>query len=603
MEAWLMTKWIRWWGLGAFVVFAAILGCVWIFVVDGWVRGLIERVGTEAVGAKVELDAADLSLFPAGLSLTRLQVTNPKTPMTNAVEVAKVTMGLDGLNLLQRKVIVEEMALEGVRLATPRVTSGAVKPASDVFPEEEESGMFTLALPSLEVPDVKNILENEDLETIRLIETLKADMQREQEAWQLRLKELPGKAQLAQYKERVKNLKKAGKGGLEGVLGGVGEVQSLKQDVEKEIESLKGAKKEFEDKVALLRTRFEQVKTAPQRDIQRLKAKYNLSPQGLANMSQTLLGSEIGSWVHQGATWYERAKPYLEGAQATGGGEDGPQVHKPLRGKGVDVHFKEAHPLPDFLIRLTKVSVSLDVGDLAGMVHNITTDQPTLGQPTTFAFSGDRLKGVKSVALEGALNHVVPADSKDQLAVRTKGYELSNLALSKDAQWPVTLTSGMGDMNINAELKGEALTVHGAGNLRGLHLSAGKEGDPNPLTKALSSAVTGVSQLALQADVTGTLEEHDVTVSSDLDRILQDAAGKMVNELAAKFGAELQSAISAKIAEPMQQLKGNLSGFERMAGELTERVTQHNDVLNNLLEKSLPTKGLKDLPGGLKLPF
>ncbi|MCA9458282.1 MAG: hypothetical protein KC587_16570, partial [Nitrospira sp.] len=101
-----MTKWIRWWGLGAFVVFAAIVGCVWIFFVDGWVKGAIEAAGTKAVGAKVEVEAADLSLFPTGLSLTRLQVTNPKTPMTNAVEAARVTMSLDGLNLLRRNVIV-----------------------------------------------------------------------------------------------------------------------------------------------------------------------------------------------------------------------------------------------------------------------------------------------------------------------------------------------------------------------------------------------------------------------------------------------------------------------------------------------------------------
>ena len=177
-------------------------------------------------------------------------------------------------------------------------------------------------------------------------------------------------------------------------------MQALKQDIEQEIASLTGAKKEFEDTVALFRTRLQQIQTAPQRDIQHLKAKYNLSPEGLANMSQTLLGPQIGSWVHEGAAWYERAKPLLEGARAVGG-EEGPQVHKPLRGKGLDVHFKEAHPLPDFLIRLTKVSVDLDLGELAGTVHNITTDQPTLGQPTTFAFSGDRLKGVQSVSLEG----------------------------------------------------------------------------------------------------------------------------------------------------------------------------------------------------------
>lgn len=595
-----MAKWIRWWGLGAFVVVTAIFACVWIFFIDGWVQYLIEEAGTEAVGAKVELDAADLSLFPAGLTLTRLQVTDPNEPMTNAVEMAKVSMGLDGLNLLRRKVIVEEMILESVRLGTPRATSGAIH---EVSLEEEESEMFSIELPSLEVPDVKNILEKEDLETIRLIEALKADLKGEKETWESRLKELPGKAQLAEYKQRVKNLKNAKKGGLEGILGGVGEVQSLKQDIEEEIASLKVAKKEFKDKVALLRSRLDQIKTAPKRDIQHLKAKYNLSPQGLANMSQALLGSQIGSWVRQGAEWYERAKPFLEGAQALGGGEAGPEVHKPLRGKGVDVHFKEAHPLPDFLIRMTKVSVNLDLGDLAGTVQNITTDQPTLGQPTTFTFSGDQLKGVKSVALDGALNHVVPTDSKDHMMFQAKGYELSNLILSKDDKWPVALTSGLGDMNMNAELKGQALTVKGAGNLRSLQLSAGKEGDTNPLTKALSSAVTGVSQLSLQADVKGTLEQHDVTLSSDLDRILQKAAGKMVNELAAKFGSELQSAISAKIAKPLHELKSNLSGFEGIAGDLTERVTQHNDVLKSLLEKSLPTKSLKNLPGGLKLPF
>jgi hypothetical protein len=45
-----------------------------------------------------------------------------------------------------------------------------------------------------------------------------------------------------------------------------------------------------------------------------------------------------------------------------------------------------------------------------------------------------------------------------------------------------------------------------------------------------------------------------------------------------------------------------MAGFDGIAGDLTERVTQHTDVLKSLLEKSLPTKDLK-LPGGLKLPF
>ena len=548
----------------------------------------------------MELDEADLSMFPAGLTLTRLQVTDPKEPMTNAVEIAKVTMGFDGLNLLRRKVIVEEMTVDGVRLGTPRSASGAIR---DVSLREEESAMFSVDLPSLEVPNVKQILEQEDLETLRLIEALQADLKGEKETWESRLKELPGKSQLVDYKKRIKNLKKAKKDGLEGILGGVGEVQSLKQDIEQEIASLKGAKKEFSDKMALLRTRLNQMKTAPKRDIQRLKAKYSLSPQGLANMSQTLLGGQIGYWVRQGAVWYEQLKPFLEGGQALGGGEAGPEAHKPLRGKGVDIHFKEAHPLPDFLIRKANVSVNLELGELTGTIHSITNDQPTLGQPTTFTFSGEQLKGVKSISLKGIVNHVLPTNSHDQLTAQSKGYELTNLVLSKDDKWPVALTSGLGDMQLHAELKGQALMANGGAQLTKLQLSAGREGDTNSLTKALSSAVTDISQVSLQADVKGTVAQPAIAISSDLDRILQNAAGKMVNELASKFSNELQTALSARIAKPMQELKNNVSGLDEIGGALTQRVTQHNDILKSLLEKTLPTKSLKKLPGGFKLPF
>ncbi len=596
-----MTKWIRWWGLGTFLVVVAVIGLLWVFFVDGWVKRLIENVGTAVVGAQVDLDHADLTVFPVGLTLTRLQVTNPQAPMTNAVEVARMAMGLDGLNLLQRKVIAEEMSVEDVRLGTPRTTSGAVTPVKDTATDEK--GLFAISLPSLEVPDVNTILQNEDLETMRLIEELKTDLKQEKATWEARLQDLPGKAQVAKYKERVKQLKAATKGGLEGMLGGVGEVQSLKEQIDRDLQDLKDARKEFDEKGALLKKRLEQIKTAPQRDIQRLQAKYNLSPQGLANMSQTLLGSQIGSWVQQGLAWYERAKPFLEGGQAMEGSEGGPEVQKPLRGKGVDVHFTEEQPLPDFLVRLARVSLNLDVGNLAGTIHNVTSDQSTLGKPLTFVFAGDQLKGVNAVALEGTLNHIIPAQSRDKLALKAKGYELADVALSKDARWPVTLKSGLGDITVDATLQGRGLTAQGAGNLRALQLAAGVSGDTNPLTKSLSSAVSGISQLSLKANVTGTLDKYDVELSSDLDRILQDAAGKMVNELAAKFGSQLQAAITAKIAEPMKQLQGTLEGFNAIGGDLGNRLGQHTEVLNSFLEKTLPSKSLKKLPGGLKLPF
>ncbi|MDE3224403.1 MAG: hypothetical protein KGN30_03205, partial [Nitrospirota bacterium] len=47
--------WIRWWGLGAFVGLAVLLALLWLFLVDPFVKRMIEQTGTKLVGAKVEL--------------------------------------------------------------------------------------------------------------------------------------------------------------------------------------------------------------------------------------------------------------------------------------------------------------------------------------------------------------------------------------------------------------------------------------------------------------------------------------------------------------------------------------------------------------------
>ena len=98
-------KWIRWQGLITFLALTVIVAFIWFFFIDSYVERMIEKTGTKANGAKVELDNADLTLFPAGLRITGLQVTNPDKPMVNAVEIKKIAMSLDGLNLLRRKVV------------------------------------------------------------------------------------------------------------------------------------------------------------------------------------------------------------------------------------------------------------------------------------------------------------------------------------------------------------------------------------------------------------------------------------------------------------------------------------------------------------------
>ena len=75
------------------------------------------------VGAEVDVKA-DVKLFPLGITLKELQVTNPDVPETNSFECRHIAFNVDSLNLLRRKVIINEMAVEGMRFDTKRTAAG-----------------------------------------------------------------------------------------------------------------------------------------------------------------------------------------------------------------------------------------------------------------------------------------------------------------------------------------------------------------------------------------------------------------------------------------------------------------------------------------------
>ncbi|MDY6842897.1 MAG: TIGR03545 family protein, partial [Thermodesulfobacteriota bacterium] len=293
-----MKKWIRWWGVIVFICLTIFFSFLWFVLVDVVVEHGIERYGMDIVGAKVELDSADVTFFPLGIVLKRLQVTNPESPMTNVVDIARIKFSLDGLNLFRRKVTIDAMSLDEVKINTPRKTSGAITRKSKKAPKGVKKRVEeVLSLPSLKVPDIQEILEKEELRTLELVEKTRADIQVEKERYQKVLNEIPGKERLAQYEKRIDAIKSAKKGDVNSIIGGVSEVASIKKDIERDIRQIQDTQKGLKRTLTTLKGRMDEAVQAPQEDIRRLKSKYALSPEGIGNISRLLLGPRIGDWI------------------------------------------------------------------------------------------------------------------------------------------------------------------------------------------------------------------------------------------------------------------------------------------------------------------
>ena len=572
-----MTKWIRWQGVIVFVVIAGALGIFWMLILDGLVKRTIEKTGELIVGAQVDVHDVDVTLVPLAMTLNGLEVTNPEAPATNSIECGRIAFSLDSLNLLRRKTIINEMAVEGVRFDTPRKRPGRVSKREQ---EKAEEGRTVFGL-AIKTPNIKEILQNENLESIKLIETTRADLQKRKAEWQKRIEEMPDKAAIDAYKARVEKVRQS-KTDLLGAASQVAEVRAIRRDLEQDLDRVKNVSTAFKSDLAASKNVLEKAEQAPLNDVRRLRDKYSISPAGLANISELLFGDQLSSWIRSGLLWYNRLQPVVERAKAQ---KKDVTVVKPVRGKGVDVRFREFRPLPDFLIDRSAISAETAAGVLAGTIRNITPDQNVLGIPLTFALSGEKLKAAKAISITGSFNHIVPVSPKDIARLSVSGFRVQDLVLSKNKDLPIAMKEGLVDFNIDGSFT-QALKANITANISSAVMNIGGDESNNPFVTAVKSALSKVTKFSISADIAGSLENYTMNVSSDLDRILKNAVGSVVQEQSARLEQELKSAIQERTGTQLKDLRESFGGLNQQGGRIDEIEKRLNDVLQEAIKSA-----------------
>lgn len=566
---------IRWYGLGVFCSVLTIICLFTFFFVDGFVKDIIETQGSKMVGARVSLDNADLSFIPTGLELSGLQITDPDKPLRNIVEIDRLIMSIDTMKLLQRKIIIDEMALEGLRPDTPRKNSGAIPEYSarkkDSEPQEPQK---SVEMPSLALPDVKEVLAREELTTIKLANDFQTQIKADTARWQQRLAELPNEESLAQYTARINKIKSSS--GLAGILGGATDLLAVQKELRADLNRLTVAQREFSGLSTSYQNNLAELQKAPQQDIKRLSAKYSLSGNGLANLSALLFGSKADSVVGQGLAWYAKITPLL--ARNKEQKEDHEIVKSP-RSAGVLVRFREDDPLPDFLIRTIAASIQVEQGSFAGTINNLTPDQDVLGIPLTFNFSGKNMQGLDAIDFSGIFDHINPNLALDTFNVEITGYSVAETTLSANENLAVAIESGRLDLSIQAILAQNNVNADVRADLQSVKFTTGNEKQDSNASQAIATALSGINNVSGKAAVTGTLANYQIKLSSDLDKILKQAMARTINDQTAKFEQKLKEGILAQVDGPLSAATSDFSALGNIAKELTDRLQTGGNLL------------------------
>ncbi len=603
-----MKKWIRWPG---FIVFIAVIvlvaGGSYLFA-GSIVKKLIEHSGTDLLGARVELDRVNLSVMPLGFELQNLQVTNPDNPMQNAVQVKRIKFFMSAMELLRLNVVIDEMSVDNVRLNTRRKESGAVlKKAKKAVAPEKSQGL-DFSLPKIEFPDVKDILSREKLRTLDLAQEAETELDNARDKWEKNINALPDKGKFQAYEDRIKSIKPVKTGDtvkdIQAISDALGELKKIKKDIKQDIARIKKAKSDLSQDAKTLRTQFDHLAKAPADDYAHLKEKYSPSSSGALNISRALFGNTITYWVNVAADWYRRLSPVLKNAID----DEKTQTPQQVRHKGIDVRFAEDAPSPNFLIKSAHVSLELEVGDIRGEINNITSNQEVLGLPLTFSFFADKLKNAGELELVGTFNHTEPGHSEDKISFRLARYKVENFVLSESDTFPLSLKQAQSDLQAEVQLNENELTANMLSAVQSAEFVTTWNKKPGSLARSMENALKDVNAFEIKVDISGSKENYDMDVSSDLDEIIKNAIGQQVRQSIDKFEKQLEDRIkektTAKIAElesrfgKADQLQKKLDKREKLGDEQLELAENNIDALikakKNKLKKKMDNLSDKD---------
>jgi uncharacterized protein (TIGR03545 family) len=585
-----------------------VVGLVWAFftwVFDPLVRRGVVATAEAVNGARVDVSGLETEFFPPRIDMTGVAVADESNPDANRFQFDTLRVRLDGSALLERRWVVKEAAVEGLRFGTPRATSGRLdetnSDSADWFDSPQLDALRgrigTVGRAWLEQLEnyAQAKLDPRQLETVRTADALEMQWRARFEAYRVRLEdvELRVRAVRDGVKADGNTLQK-----IEAYRRAAVEVDQLLA----EAQQIRGELSALYRQAGLDVVQIEQAK---QRDLESLKEIGSILKFDKDAIAEALLGEEVLGHVEDAAGWVRWAREQFANR---------PELPEPERSRGIDIAFTLPDPRPSFVLqRLTLTGTATRDGvemPYRGELRDVTSDAPLHGRPTTFALD---VGGPMPVQLALATDTTGKLPRYDVTAHCTlpqpKQFTLGrddefNVAIAGgatrwDAKWSLvgdrlagTMTVVQQDVRVTtpdtpAETSPPVQTV-------GFRFDPAAQFDPKQLgRRAIESALGGVTEIRAEAVLSGTLDEPQWTLHSDLGRRVADGLERFLADELVRQSDALRGQVETLARQETAELQAMLGdGFRKAAEDLNLTESQ----AKQLVEKYTKSAGIADQP-------
>jgi uncharacterized protein (TIGR03545 family) len=604
------VKIFRWKAIGPLVLFLLIIAVlVWLFA-EPVAKDTTEEVGTELLGTQVDVGRLDIVADEASVDLRALQIADPFDLARNLIEAEEIRLKLDPLALAEKKFVVENFRLSGLRFGTTRETPAEPVDGDGFAPQalravREWAGKFDVPLLELTPIDtIRQLVLNPDqLTSVQTARALagRADSARKGLEQSFQQLDVAGTVDSARaLAERLEGTDPR-KLGLDGTRRAIEDVRASLKRLEAARERIETLERQVQGGVGSLGSGLASLDEARRKDYAFARSLLKLPTFSAPEIGEAFFGKVSIDRFQQALYYTELARHYLPPGLLPKETE-GPER---LRASGTTVRFPKEQEWPKFLMQMGRIDLAIGGdsplrGAYEAVVLGLTSDPTLYGKPTIIRTSREAEgSAVAAIDVDAVIDHVDPDRVRDSASARLRGVELPSLTVPG---LPVRLNSGRGAVRLNFALRNEQISARWSVASNQVAWALDTAGQRlNDLERVVWRVLSGLKELSVDARVSGSIDAPKLAVSSNLDRAIAQRLEAVVGEEVAKaekmVRAKVDSVVAARVEPVRRQIADVRSGAEQRLASERKRL---DDV-----ERQLQAE-LKRLTGGLapdiKLP-